>query len=281
VDVTTGAVANVNLDFPKGNAMYYGRFTNHLGVPFANVQIDAGDDENFKGRGFTDANGNYSVVVFAETNQWYGSPDSADNGPLANYIVSQSQGLVFTNGQAIRQDFTALPASARISGQVKDSFGNPVVGVSLSGNAAIGGSYYSSANVDTDNGGNYSFAVAPGQWYVQFTANGNGPENLASHGLEDLFGPYVVNIPPTNATRDITVYPTGTPVLGQPQRFSPSQVGFNVNGSINASYTLQVSTNLSSTNWISQFNFQLTGNPFPITDSQATNRQRFYRLLKN
>src|SRR6185295_11251261 len=145
VDVTTGAVANVYLDFPKGNAMYYGRFTNQLGVPFANIRFDAGDDENFKGRGFTDANGNYSAVVLVETNQWYGSPDSSDNGPLANYIISQGQGLLFTNGQAIRQDHTALPTTARISGQVRDSFGNPVVGVEIGANAGIGGLYYSSA----------------------------------------------------------------------------------------------------------------------------------------
>jgi len=114
VAVTRLANGGVSVAFGNGSGAFSSSvnypmpgFTNHLGVPFANVQIDAGDDENFKGRGFTDANGNYSAVVFAETNQWYASPDSTDNGPLGNYIVSQSQGLVFANGQAIRQDSAA------------------------------------------------------------------------------------------------------------------------------------------------------------------------------
>jgi hypothetical protein len=187
---------------------------------------------------------------------------------------------VLTNGQAFLQNFTALEATARISGQVKDNAGNPVVGVSLGGGALIGGVNYSPANALTDNSGNYSIAVASGQWGVQF-GFGNDSETLESHGLVDLFGPYQVNIPPTNAVLNITVYPIGAAVLSVPQRTSPSQVNLNVNGSISTSYTLQVSTNLSFTNWSSLFSFQVTSNPFQVTDSQATNGQRFYRLRKN
>lgn len=285
VDTTTGAVANVTLLFPKANAMFYGRFTNNLGVPLANVKFEAGDGQNgpsvLDGRGFSDANGYYSVAVLAETNSWHCSPSSGDTPALANYIVSSGQSVVLTSGQAYLQNFTALPASARISGHVQDNAGSQVVGVGLSGYANIGGIYYSSANVQTDNSGNYSFAVASGQWGVQFPSQGNNSENLANHGLVDLFGPYQVNIPPTNAVLNITVYPTGAAALSAPQRISPSQVNLNVNGSIFTTYTLQVSTNLSQSNWSSLFSFQLTSNPFPITDSQATNQTRFYRLLKN
>ncbi len=285
VDTTTGAVANVTLLFPKANAMFYGRFTNNLGVPLANVKFEAGDGQNgpsvLDGRGFSDANGYYSVAVLAETNSWHCSPSSGDTPALANYIVSSGQSVVLTSGQAYLQNFTALPASARISGHVQDNAGSQVVGVGLSGYANIGGIYYSSANVQTDNSGNYSFAVASGQWGVQFPSQGNNSENLANHGLVDLFGPYQVNIPPTNAVLNITVYPAGAAALSAPQRISPSQVNLNVNGSIFTTYTLQVSTNLSQSNWSSLFSFQLTSNPFQITDSQATNHIRFYRLLKN
>lgn len=286
VDTTTGAVANVTLLFPKANAMFYGRLTNNLGVPFANVEFEANDGQNnepsvFKGRGFCDANGYYSVAVLAGTNVWFCSPSSSDTPALANHIVSQGQFVVFTNGRAFRQDFTAVPATARISGHVQDNTGNPVTGVAFGGGAFIGGINYSTVNVLTDNSGNYSLAVAAGQWGVHFTSNGNDSENLANHGLVDLFGPYQVNIPPTNAVLNITVYPTGASALSPPQRTSPSQVSLNVNGSIFTSYTLQVSTNLSSTNWASLFSFQLTSNPFQIFDSRATNQPRFYRLLKN
>ena len=284
-DTTTGAVANVTLLFPKANAMFYGRITNNLGVPFANVQVEAGDGQNapsvLKGRGFSDANGYYSVAVLAETNGWYCSPSSSDTPALANYIVSSGQSVALTNGQAFLQNFTALPATARISGQVKDNTGNAVVGVSFGGGAFISGVNYSTANAQTDNSGNYLLAVAAGQWGLHFTAQGNNSENLANHGLVDLFGTYQVNIPPTNAVLNVTVYPTGAAALSAPQRISPSQVNLNVNGSISTTYTLQVSTNLSQSNWASLFTFQLTSNPFPITDSQATNQTRFYRLLKN
>jgi hypothetical protein len=264
--------------------MFYGRLTNTLGVPFANVEFEANDGQDgpsmFKSRGFSDANGYYAVAVLAETNGWYCSA-SSDTPALANYIVSQGQSIVLTTGQAYRQDFTALPATARISGHVQDDAGSPVEGVSLGGGAFIGGINYSTGHALTDNSGNYSLAVAPGQWGVQFSSSGNSSENLANHGLVDLFGPYQVNLPPTNAVLNITVYPTGAAALSAPQRTSPSQVSLNVNGSISTTYTLQVSTNLSSTNWSSLFMFQLTSNPFQVMDSQATNQQRFYRLLKN
>ena len=285
VDTTTGAVAGVTLLLPKANAMFYGRFTDNLGAPFANAAIGAGDGQDnspsvFEGSGFSDANGDYAVAVLAETNRW-SAWLSSDTAALANYIVSQGPGVVFTNGQAYLQNFTALPATARISGQVKDNAGVPVVGVAIGGGAFIGGINYSLNMVQTDISGNYSLAAAAGQWGVHFTANGNNSENLANHGLVDLFGPYLVNIPPTNAVLNITVYPTGASALSPPQRTSPSQVSLRVNGSINTSYTLQISTNLASANWAPQFSFQLTANPFQIFDSQATNRQRFYRLLKN
>ena len=286
VDTTTGAVANVSLLFPKANAMFYGRLTNNLGVPFANVEFEANDGQNdepsrFKCRGFSDANGYYSVAVLAETNGWYCSPSSSDTPALAHHIVSQGQFVVLTNGQAFRQDFTAVPATAQISGHVQDDTGNPVTGVSLGGGAYIGGINYSTTDVLTDDSGNYSLAVAAGQWGIQFTSNGNDSGNLANHGLADLFGPYQVNIPPVNAVLNITVYPAGASVLSPPQRTAPSQVSLNVNGSMLTSYTLQVATSLPSTNWSSLFSFQLTSNPFQIFDSQATNQQRFYRLLKN
>jgi hypothetical protein len=44
---------------------------------------------------------------------------------------------------------------------------------------------------------------------------------------------------------------------------------------------VQVSTNLTSANWSSLQSFQLTANPFPIVDVQATNSPRFYRVVEN
>jgi hypothetical protein len=53
-----------------------------------------------------------------------------------------------------------------------------------------------------------------------------------------------------------------------------------ITATANLNYTVQMSTNLSSTNWISLY---VTNNPttssFNVVDPNATNNQRFYRIL--
>ena len=105
--------------------------------------------------------------------------------------------------------------------------------------------------------------------------------DLSSLGLVDYFEPYAVTIPPTSAVLNITVYQNGTPVISQPQRFSPTQFGFNFNGGVGVNYTVQVSTNLASTNWSALYSLQLTNSPFLVVDPNATNSPRFYRIQKN
>jgi hypothetical protein len=51
-------------------------------------------------------------------------------------------------------------------------------------------------------------------------------------------------------------------------------------GVANQNYTIQMSTNLSSTNWISLFiTNNAATNSFMVIDPNATNKQRFYRTL--
>jgi hypothetical protein len=146
--------------------------------------------------------------------------------------------------------------------------------------ANIGGNEYQSQESTTDNSGNYSLAVAAGQWNIQFLTGGF-QDNLDTHGFIDLTAPHIVNVPPTNVVLNLTVYPIGTPLISQPQRYSSTQFSFNINGVTNVTYTVQSSTNLASTNWSSLFSFQLTTNPFPVVDINATNSSRFYRVRKN
>jgi hypothetical protein len=51
-------------------------------------------------------------------------------------------------------------------------------------------------------------------------------------------------------------------------------------GAANQNYTLQMSTNLSTTNWVTLY---VTNNPaadfIRLTDPNATNQRRFYRIL--
>jgi hypothetical protein len=182
-------------------------------------------------------------------------------------------------GQAIQENYVALPVTGHISGHLLDNTGNPVVGVDLFATANIGGLSYSSLNAVTDGSGNYSLGVASGSWGVGF---GEGGESgLDTAGFVDWNGPYNVSIPPTNVVLNLTVYPIGTPLIVSPHRFGSSQFGFTINGATNVSYTVQVSTNLASTNWANLFSLTLTNNTFPVVDVNATNSARFYRILKN
>ncbi len=70
------------------------------------------------------------------------------------------------------------------------------------------------------------------------------------------------------------------PVISSPARLSGGQFQMLLNGVANQNYTVQMSTNLDTTNWVTLYT---TNNPatnsFLVTDPGATNRQRFYRIL--
>jgi len=283
VDATGGSVTNANIALPKGNALFYGRITDNLNNPFANVEVDGGTDNNtYSAKGFTDLNGYYSVAVLGDlTDYWNCSVSNGKNTAIANYIINTFESATNAPGQINLQNFIALPATATISGHVQNNSGTNIVGVALDGYANIGGNSYSTLDASTDGSGNYSLAVAAGNWDVEFQTGGNDSGNLNVQGYEDLTSPHFVNIPPTNAVLNLTVYPTGTPLISSPQRFGPSQFGFTINGLTNVSYTVQVSTNLTSTNWANLFSLTLTNSAFPVVDMNATNSPRFYRVQKN
>ena len=283
VDTTGGSVSNANIALPKGNALFYGRVTDNSNNPFANVEVDASTDDNiYSAKGYSDLNGYYTVAALGDlTNYWNCNINSGNNTTFDNYIVNSFNSTTNAPNQVNLQNFVALPATATISGTVQDYTGTNIVGVTLEANAVIGGNNYSTLDVSTDGSGNYSLPVASGQWDVQFLSGGNDSGNLNVQGYEDLTSPHFVNIPPTNAVLNLTVYPIGTPLISSPQRFSATQFGFTINGATNVSYTVQVSTNLASTNWANLFSLTLTNSAFPIVDVTATNSPRFYRILKN
>lgn len=282
VNATGGNVTNANIALPKGNALFYGRITDNSNAPFANVEIDGSAGNSYDAKGYSDQNGYYAVAILGDlTNYWGCNVNSGKNTALGNYIVNAFYGITNSPNQTTLENFVALPATAQISGHVQDNSGTNVTGVGLNASATINGDFYQSLDGTTDNSGNYSLAVASGQWSVQFFT-GNFSGSLDSHGFVDTTAPHIVSIPPTNAVLSLTVYPLGTPFITSPQRFGTMQFGFTINGATNVGYTVQVSTNLASTNWTSLFSLTLTNNTFlPVVDYNATNSQGFYRVLKN
>ncbi len=81
----------------------------------------------------------------------------------------------------------------------------------------------------------------------------------------------------TNKVLSITINPK--PVLGAPSWLT-NRFNMQLIGASNQNYTVQMTTNLSSANWISLF---VTNNPttnsYFLVDPGATNKQRFYRIL--
>jgi hypothetical protein len=76
---------------------------------------------------------------------------------------------------------------------------------------------------------------------------------------------------------DYIGYPT--PFVRQPARLSATQFGFDLLGLGDTNYTVQFSTNFSSTNWFTLLTTNLPyDSAFFIQDNQATNHQRFYRV---
>jgi hypothetical protein len=114
--------------------------------------------------------------------------------------------------------------------------------------------------------GNTTFSTTNADWFVPGTNellvsdwNTGGPSGAAFYA--------VVSFIPV-------------PSLGSEDASSSGQFRFLLNGTANQNYTLQVSTDLSSTNWTTLYT---TNNPatgsFLLTDPNATNQQRFYRIL--
>lgn len=282
VDTTSGSVSNANIALPKGNALYYGRIADSFNNPFPNVQVDGSTGNNYDCKGYSDANGNYGVAVLGDlTNQWNCGVNSAKGTPLDSYVINFFDTTNISPGLTILQNFIPVPATDTISGHVQDNSGNPVTGVTLTAGASIDGGNYQALDSTTDNSGNYSLAVAPGQWSVQFLNGNNSSDNLDVQGYVDYFMPHYVSVPPTNQILNITVYPIGTPFINSPQRISPTQFGFVLNGAINVSYTVQVSSDPSSTNWAPLFSLQLTNTATWLVDANATNGSRFYRVRKD
>jgi glucuronoarabinoxylan endo-1,4-beta-xylanase len=83
--------------------------------------------------------------------------------------------------------------------------------------------------------------------------------------------------PPLSATNsfNVVVNAVTNPVIG-PVNFAPGQVNLTVNGPQGPDYTLWTSTDLVS--WQSLFTTNSPAIPFTVTDTNATDPQRFYKF---
>ncbi|MGA2864113.1 MAG: Ig domain-containing protein [Verrucomicrobiota bacterium] len=81
-----------------------------------------------------------------------------------------------------------------------------------------------------------------------------------------------------SVSRSFGMVITARPTLSLPARPLARQFQFQVNGVAGQTCTIQVSTNLSSPNWLTLLVTNAPVNSFLVLDPAATNRQRFYRV---
>ncbi|MEI8288388.1 MAG: carboxypeptidase-like regulatory domain-containing protein [Verrucomicrobiota bacterium] len=283
-NAAAGNVTNANLGLYRGTNLFYGQLT-ISNQPVPNVAIEANDDgQIYASKGFTDSNGNYTVVTLLNTNAlppgaaWFCTP--SPNGQwnqFTGFIFNYAYNVTFTNQLTRQQNFVGLPTSCTVSGSLVNNSNQPLSGVSVGGTGIIGGLNYVTGFADTDTGGNFTVYTAPGTWNFSASCCGdNGLENLNYFEA----GTVPVAVPPSRAGLKLVAYPADQPQIGQPQKNDGSQFNFNIYGANGHAYQVQSLGSLAATNWNSLVTISnLGGNSMFIQDGQATNSSGFYRVI--
>jgi hypothetical protein len=122
--------------------------------------------------------------------------------------------------------------------------------------APTNGNYHLSSNSPCINAGNIA--------YVQSAVDYDGNPRVTGTNVD--MGAYELNTAPLH------------PILNSVGYLFGNQFEIQFNGVAGQNYTLQMSTNLASTNWTSILVTNAPGGSFSITDPNATNRAGFYRI---
>jgi hypothetical protein len=282
VDASTGSVAGITLSMPKATALFYGNVTTDLGDPLAGIDVVCRDNSYpYEADGYTDMNGYFVVAVVGGLSNILWRVEVGSETPVAHYLfpqpsINQNGGTNMGVDQALQVDFTALRTTNQISGQVINAANqHPISGVGVYAYAPdINGLWYNT-HTQTDGTGHYLLPIANGIWHVGLPCSG-GDDSLEPLGFQCV-DPQETSIADNDALVNFAVRPIA-PVLDQPVLVA-AQVGFELWGITGQDYTVQVSTNLASTNWFTLRTItNLLHNPMFIQDNQATNNQRFYRV---
>jgi hypothetical protein len=184
INVNSGTTG-LTLIVPKATALIYGSVKDNLGNPFVGLDVYADDSPGsnlYETDGYTDANGNYVIGVLGlgANDSWW--MQANNDNQLTNYVFSQETINGNINaGQAVLQNFTAIPATNHITGNVKDSKGTNIVDVNVYAYTTIGGVNYN-PEIDTDANGNYWLNVPNGSWNIDINCNGG------DHSLDSILG---------------------------------------------------------------------------------------------
>jgi hypothetical protein len=286
VDTSTGSVANVTIAYPKATALFYGYVKDNLNHPLAAVDIfDSDNNGQYESDTRSDVNGYYTIGALCGA-IWDVQVSNDSNQAFTNYVFAQSpfyqnNGTNITCGQVVQVNLSALPATNHISGWVHDGNGTPLPNVQVNAEAIISGADFR-PQATTDENGNYSINVGNGSWTVYICCGCNDCGDGCLGTNYNCPSSQDVTIANNNGTAYFVASQSGsaqTPVLSQARVVGPGQVGVYLSGSVGYNYTLLVSTDVTQPmhTWTPVLVTNLTTSPVFLVDTQATNRQLFYR----
>lgn len=204
-DTTGGSVSGVTLALPKATAIFYGTVKDNHGNPLAGIDVYTSDQSGFyQSDGYTYIDGSYVALALNNGSDPWQVQVSTDNNPL-NYVYSQgTNNVIFSSGQAVKVNFTALVATNTITGHVQDNTGKSLSNIGVNANDNNG----YNAHADTDSNGNYTLYVANGDtWSVSLNCCDSCGDGLpSSYQCPDSQDVFINN---DNGTANFTVQPAG------------------------------------------------------------------------
>jgi hypothetical protein len=273
-NLSAGATVQVKFTALLATNHITGSLKDNGGNPIANVGVWASATIN--GVGFnqgsanTDTNGNYWLNVANGTWTVGISTGGSDSLP-GSYFPPDNQSVVISNNNGTA-NFTALLATNHISGWLKDSGGNPIVGVMIWASANINSiNYFQSVN--TDASGNYSIGVINGSWMLGVEQGGGGnslPGNYmapANQQVQITNNNSTVNFTALSATNHIAGWlkdTSGNPIAGVGVWANATINGVDYSqGGVNTDGSGNYSLNVANGTWSVWVNSGGGGNSLP------------------
>ncbi len=282
-NLVAGQAVQVNFTALLATNYLTGRVQDNFGNAIVGVGVYATaviNSVNYsQGNVDTDNNGNYSMNV--ANGSWTVSVnDSCQGGGndslSSNYQCPNSQTVTISNSNGVA-NFT-VQTNINSGGLLQ------VTTTSLS-NGVVGTVYDQQLNADggfPPQPGDYNWSLSSGSFpagltlqsggFITGTPTGSGTSNFTMQ-VSDQNG--------NTATKalSLTISGSGQPVLGTVKFSAGGKFQIQLDGTLGQSFTLQMTTNLLLNNWTSILQTNAPNGPFFLTDTNATNIQRFYRIL--
>jgi Carboxypeptidase regulatory-like domain len=260
---------------PPGAEQIYGYVMDTGGNPVVGVNVYANDGAGDNYSTTTDGAGYYSFNV--GNGNWDVSVDCGGLNSLGYQCVNDD--YVDVSGNSVEADFTVQSSNLPLQ-VTTTSLPNGNVGAAYSTQlGASGGQPPYNWSLATG-----SQPLPPGLNILNYSpAPGSSIGSVAGTPTANGLFPFIVQVTDANSksvTQPLGLIINPKPSLGSAAKSSGTHFQFLLNAASNQNYTIQVSTDLSSTNWTTLVvTNNTTANSYLIVDPNATNKQRFYRAV--